>query len=73
MPRPKYIAELHEAQYERLVCAKPERADKSAKYQAALTFAARIAGVRERELELALERDFRVWMKQEGLPKPSRK
>jgi hypothetical protein len=75
VPRPKYIADVHDAHYELRLCAKEgvEKAEKAAKYQAALTRAARISGNTEHDLEDAVRHDFHVWMKQEGLPKPSRK
>ena len=73
MPRPKYIADLHEAHYELRVCADAEHAAKSAKYQAALRAAARVAKLSEHALKDALVHDFYVWMRQERLPKPSRK
>jgi hypothetical protein len=73
VPRPRYIAELHEARYESLVCAQVEHEEKSAKYRAALKMAARMAGYSEYELRSALAHDFYIWMRQEGLPKPSRK
>lgn len=73
MPRPKYIADVHEARYELRVCTKAEEAEKSAAYQAALRLAAQISGKSEHELKEALLHDFYVWMRQEGLPKPSRK
>lgn len=67
VPRPKYIAELHEVRYDLHFCSEAEEAGKSAKYDAALAKAARIAGVSEHDLRKAL------WMKQERLSKPSRK
>jgi hypothetical protein len=73
VPRPKYIADLHEAHYELRVCADAEHKEKTAKYQAALTAAARVARLTEHALKDALVHDFYIWMKQESLPKPSRK
>jgi hypothetical protein len=55
------------------VCAEEEYDDKSAQYEVALAIAARKSGFLKQELRRSLYWDFRVWMKQEGLPKPSRK
>jgi hypothetical protein len=73
VPRPKYIAELHEAKYELRFCADLEKAEKLARYKAALTAASSASGLTGPQIEAAVARDFWDWVKQERLPKPPRK
>ena len=69
MPRPDYIARLHEAKYELRFCDGSQKAALLKKYKEALAEAAKAAGASTIEIEAAVARDFGVWVKQEKLPK----
>jgi hypothetical protein len=68
MSRPEYIARVHAARYDLRTCDQNDEPEMLRNYNAALAAAARIAGCSEAALKLALASDYRVWLKQEGLP-----
>ncbi len=69
MPRPDYIARLHEAKYELRFCDGSQKAAFLKKYKEALAEAAKASGLTTIQVEAAVARDFGVWVKQEKLPK----
>jgi len=71
VPRPKYIASLHEAKYELRFCSGPNKQALLVRYREALAEAARESGISESLIEAAVARDFGVWMRQEKLPRLS--
>jgi hypothetical protein len=72
MPRPEYIARVHEARYDLRTCHKNDQAEMMRKYDEALAEAARIANCSETALKLALAGDYKLWLKQERLPRIDR-
>jgi hypothetical protein len=73
VPRPKCIADLHEAKYELRFCADLEKARKAERYKAALAAAVAASNLTGPQLEAAVARDFWDWVRQERLPKLPRK
>ena len=69
MPRPDYIAALHEAKYELHFCPESDKATKLQRYREALAEAAKLSGIPGPLIEAAVRDDFRKWMRDEKLPK----
>ena len=69
MPRPDYIAALHEAKYELRFCEGVGKAEKLRRYKEALAEASRQSGIPGPLIEAAIRDDFRKWIKDEKLPK----
>jgi metal-dependent amidase/aminoacylase/carboxypeptidase family protein len=70
VPRPDYITRLHEADYDLRACDRELKERMRARYEQALAEACRLTGVTAERLEQVLAPDFRVWMRQQGLPRP---
>jgi hypothetical protein len=73
VPRPSYIAAVHEALYELRFCREDERPEKLRLYREALATAAAECGYPACQLEAALLNDYKVWVRQEKLPRTSKK
>ncbi len=73
MPRPEYIRRLHEADYDLRSCAPWHVAEMRRRYEAALTEATGLSGLRAGSLERIVAPDFSIWRRQQGLPKASRR
>jgi hypothetical protein len=72
MPRPEYIARLHEALYDLRTCDVAQRPEMLSRYQDALANAASAAACSEALLQAAVASDYPVWVKQERLPRIDR-
>ena len=66
MPRPIYIAALHEAKYEFRFSPTEEN---RLRYAQALVEASRQSGLAGPLIEAAVARDYGIWCKQEKLPR----
>lgn len=69
MPRPDYIAQLHEAKYELRFSSGTEKPELFIKYKAALENASKLSNLPGPQVEAAVSKDFGIWVKQEKLPK----
>jgi hypothetical protein len=70
MARPEIIAALHAAWYDYRTAAPAGRAAARARFEELLRLVARQFDCTPLLLQESLREDFRVWCKQEGLPKP---
>lgn len=73
MPRPEYITRLHEADYDWRTCDDALSETMRARYEEALADASRRTGVAGGRLEQVVASDFRIWTRQQGLPRPGRR
>jgi hypothetical protein len=73
MPRPKYIARLHEAFYDLRTCDAEQRPTMLEHYRRTLAEAATLANCSEASLQAAVIADYAVWVKQERLPRIDRR
>ena len=69
MARPDYIVRLHAAKYEWRYCSGVEKDDLRAAYEAVLEEISRKLDEPPYLIEAAVEEDFRIWVRQEKLPK----
>jgi hypothetical protein len=70
VPRPDYITRLHEADYDHRSCDEPLTEAMRVRYEEALAEASRRTGIAAGRLEQVLASDFRIWTRQQGLPRP---
>ena len=69
MPRPDYITHVHEALYDLRTSDLENRVKMLRRYQDTLSEAARLSQCSEAALEEALRNDYKVWLRQERLPR----